>query len=149
MHDIIVKCTSDSNLGTALLLAILTVLLTSPLLLSLYGWLSSSFEKRFKYAGWVAVFLTNDQVYFGKIKNLSRHDLGLENIFYLEQDDFDQETGMPKAGKELIKLGNEIHGPKDFMLITRQHVLFLENLTEQGQVVKAIKEYQKRNNTET
>ena len=148
MHDIIVKCTSDSNLGTALLIAILTVLLTSPLILTFYNWLFSNFEKRFKYAGWVAVFLTNEQVYFGKIRNLSRHDSGLENIFYLDQEDFDQETGMPKPGKKLIKLGNEIHGPKDFMLITRQHVLFLENLTESGLVVSAIKQYELQNKKE-
>ena len=39
---------------------------------------------------------------------------------------------------QLVKLGNELHGPEDAMYINRQSVLFWENLKNDGKVAKAI-----------
>ena len=41
----------------------------------------------------------------------------------------------------LTKLGNELHGPTDKMHISKDQILFWENLKDESTVVKAIKEY--------
>ena len=53
-----------------------------------------------------AVFLTNDQIYFGRLKNISSDYLILSDVYYVKVN----ESG---AG-QLVKLGaGEPHGPRD------------------------------------
>ena len=44
---------------------------------------------------------------------------------------------------QLIKLGSEIHGPDDEMIINKDQVLFFENLKTDSTVAKSIASYQK------
>jgi hypothetical protein len=90
--------------------------------------------------GYQAVFLDNEQVYFGKITNISDKIVVLENIFYL-QNNSSKTTGDNQSDIKLIKLGNELHGPEDSMQINRDHILFTETLRGDSKVVKAIQEY--------
>jgi hypothetical protein len=93
-----------------------------------------------------AVFLTNGQVYFGKLSNASGDYITLDDIYYLQvvQPPLQgqQQPGQQPAGQQpqisLVKLGNELHGPVDQMHISRTQVLFYEDLKDDGQVVKAI-----------
>src|SRR3989338_8539942 len=78
-----------------------------------------------------AIFLTNDQIYFGRLKNISSDYLILSDVYYAKVD----ESG---AG-QLVKLGaGEPHGPKDEMIINQDQVLFWENLRSDSAVVKTI-----------
>lgn len=94
-----------------------------------------------------AVFLANGQVYFGKFSQ-SAGVARLENIFYLQVDQAnqqlqpakDQQASQPDV--KLIKLGNELHGPKDSMRINPAQILFVEDLKEDGKVVEAIRRYE-------
>lgn len=95
-----------------------------------------------------AVFLTNGQVYFGKLSIVGSY-YKLSDVYYLQN-----KTGeSPDAGGqlsakgdvELIKLGNEVHGPENSMIIERSQVLFFENLKNDGNVVKSIQQHQKSN----
>ncbi|MDQ5972144.1 MAG: hypothetical protein QG553_303 [Patescibacteria group bacterium] len=94
-----------------------------------------------------AVFLTGGQVYFGKISALNNQYLTLNNIYYLRVN----QTVQPNAATtnpddvSLVKLGCELHGPQDQMLINSDQVIFWENLKTDGQVAKAVAEYQKQN----
>lgn len=93
-----------------------------------------------------AVFLTNDQVYFGKIRRMSQASLFLEDIYYLQltqalqQGDPQTDGNNPTKRSELslIKLGQEVHGPKDWMHINMRNVLFVEELSNESEVVKNI-----------
>lgn len=89
-----------------------------------------------------AVFLTNGQVYFGKLSNLNRRYVRLEDIYYLQVQQIQPPEEKTKQEEQpkltLIKLGNEIHAPEDVMNINRDQILFLEDLKESGQVVQAI-----------
>lgn len=92
-----------------------------------------------------ALFLTNGQVYFGKVDNVDSSYVKLSDIYYLQV----QQTVQPDPKKDeaqpqisLAKLGGELHGPEDTMFVSRDQVLFWENLKEDGKVVKAIREYQ-------
>jgi hypothetical protein len=89
-----------------------------------------------------AVFLTNGQVYFGKINKMDANNIVLKDIYYLQQaaDVQKQEDKETAAQNQLTlaKLGKELHGPEDVMYIERSQVLFWENLTNESEVVKTI-----------
>lgn len=96
-----------------------------------------------------AVFLSNGQVYFGKLQNSTGEYLKLTNVFYL-QTTAETTTQNPQTttnatnNVELVKLGSEIHGPEDQMLINQSEVLFYENLKPDGRVSQSITNYVKR-----
>ncbi len=90
--------------------------------------------------GIYAVFLTNNQVYFGSIGQEDDKTLNLKNVFYIQpKPEADQK---PANDIALMKMGSEIHGPQDAMEIYKEQVLFIERLKEDGKVGKAIKAYQ-------
>jgi hypothetical protein len=93
-----------------------------------------------------AVFLTSGQVYFGKLQNTSGDYLKLDDVFYIQAnaDDADaiqNASDSDETDLQLIKLGNEIHGPEDEMLINSDQVLFFENLKSDGRISETIQEY--------
>lgn len=82
-----------------------------------------------------ALFLTNNQVYFGHLKNINSDYLILSDVYYAKVS----EGG---AG-QLVKLGAiEPHKPKDKMIINQDQLLFWENLNYDSPVVNTIKEIQ-------
>ena len=90
-----------------------------------------------------AVFLTNNQVYFGKLKNFSREYVVLRDIYYLRVSSPLQQTSPPGAQQpvptiNLIKIGSELHGPQDRMFIPKDRILFWENMKKDAQVMQAI-----------
>lgn len=92
-----------------------------------------------------AVFLTNGQVYFGKIRDITSENIKLEEVYYLQVQDSVQPSDKNKQQNlSLLKLGGEIHGPEDKMVITREQTLFWENLTDDGKVVQAINQAKKK-----
>ena len=94
--------------------------------------------------GWQAVFLSNGQVYFGRVSKQTEQTLVLRDIYYLQvsQQIQPSEAGQePQQNLSLVKLGNELHGPQDSMFINMDHVLFTEELKSDSRVVDAIKRY--------
>lgn len=99
-----------------------------------------------------ALFLTNGQVYFGKLKSVDSSYVRLTDIYYLQV----QQTVQPKDNNaqnaqnqqvSLAKLGGELHGPEDTMYVSRDQVLFWENLKGDGKVAKAISDYKASGNS--
>ncbi len=94
-----------------------------------------------KYQG---VFLTNGQVYFGKLTDDGGNYVRLNDIYYLQTQDKVQPKDNKSADQSnltLVKLGKELHAPADEMNISRQQVLFWENIQNDGKVAQAIKDY--------
>ncbi len=97
-----------------------------------------------------AVFLNNGQVYFGNIRSLNDQYMRLGNIYYLRVNQTVQpnQTNNANSGNQdisLVKLGCELHGPADQMVISTSQVTFWENLKGDGQVTKAVADYVKQN----
>ncbi|HSW80848.1 MAG TPA: hypothetical protein VLG40_00480 [Candidatus Saccharimonas sp.] len=90
-----------------------------------------------------AVFLTNGQVYFCKLSQVDSPYVKCDDIYYLQVQQSVQPTDKSQQNQNpqvsLAKLGSELHGPEDNMLINRSQVLFFENLQDSGKVVQAIK----------
>jgi hypothetical protein len=96
-----------------------------------------------------AIFLNGGQVYFGKVHSLNEKFITIDNIYYLRVNQQVQPnqstTSSANQDVSLAKLGCELHGPTDVMVINREQVLFWENLKDSGQVTKAISAYVKAN----
>lgn len=93
-----------------------------------------------------AVFLNGGQVYFGRISSLNSEYVRLYDIYYLRVNQQVQ-PGENTAANDvsLVKLGCELHGPTDEMVINRDQVVFWENLKDDGQVAQAVSDYKKAN----
>jgi hypothetical protein len=94
---------------------------------------------------WQAVFLTDGQVYFGKLENDNSRYVDLQNVYYLKfaeglQGESASASVNSSSGQNLnlIKLGGEAHGPEDEMYIAKDKILFFENLKSTSPVVQAI-----------
>jgi hypothetical protein len=94
-----------------------------------------------------AVFLNGGQVYFGKINDLNGKFLSMSGIYYLRVNQQVQPNQSSNNSNDisLVKLGCELHGPQDNMVINREQVIFWENLKDDGQVAKAVKTYKEQN----
>jgi hypothetical protein len=87
-----------------------------------------------------AVFLTNGQVYFGKLSDSSDFQLKITDIYYLQVQQNVQPADKTKDSQvSLAKLGQELHGPQDTMFVAKSQMLFWENLKDDSKVVQAIK----------
>jgi len=120
-----------------------------------YSGLSSSFSLSSSTSpdknSWQAVFLENEQVYFGKLK-ITKDFYILENVYYLQTEevavagvtdslaspsvDIEETT---ETSTKLVKLGNELHGPQDKMFIEKSKVIFWENMKDTSDIVRSIK----------
>lgn len=98
----------------------------------------------FSTGSYQAVFLSNGQVYFGKLTDTNSKYAKLTDIYYLQVQKIqpaDTSTTDTQNKLTLIKLGNELHAPVDEMKINTDQVLFIEDLKEEGKVMQAMKRY--------
>jgi len=144
------KCGSrDKKMRLGLL--VVSVILVVMILCGLFSWGMNSEASSVNTKEYQAVFLTNGQVYFGKLKVVNHQYLKLTDIYYLQVQQSSSSssaasqlnsTSNSGSNVQLIKLGNELHGPEDQMSINREQVLFWENLKNNSKVTQAISNYQ-------
>lgn len=84
------------------------------------------------------------QVYFGHIRSLTPDYIRLTNVFYI-QNQAAQNAQNSSQAYSLVKLGCELHGPEDEMVVNRSQVFFWENLKSSGQVTQKVAEFYKNN----
>lgn len=136
--------------------AFLSFLIIIPVLfliaLGMYEW-KTAWRVKNARAQYQAVFLTNGQMYFGHVQNRNAQYLTLTDVYYLrsvqplqEPQAVTKPTPPQPVPPELtlVKLGQELHGPRDRMDINRDQVLFIEDLRDDGKVVDAIKQYKNK-----
>ena len=97
-------------------------------------------------SGWQAVFLNNEEVYFGKIKAEDGDELWLEKIYYPKDSDLLKQKNVNEFGTEiqLIKRGSELHGPEDLMRIFKDSVVYIESLRDDSKISQAIRSYESK-----
>ena len=85
---------------------------------------------------WKAVFLTNNQVYFGHFWDWPfASTITLRDVYYLQ---INQLNATDQSQLKLVKLGSEIHGPTNEMVIPLSQILFYETLRSDSAIVKTI-----------
>lgn len=155
MFDKIIEWCIGTQKKRKIILWIFIILVVILLIIMIFGGMLSGSTKNFgRLSNWAdfskyqAVFLSNGQVYFGKVVDVNSQTLILENIYYLRsaanlQTSGSENSTTPAADNfSLIKLGNEIHGPADKMSINLNQVLFVEDLKDSSKVVEAIRAYE-------
>lgn len=122
-------------------------LLAAALIFSLMFFRNKGEQKFVNKDLYQAVFLNGGQVYFGKVRELNPSYMVMDKIYYLRVN----QQVQPKQGQtaqqdiSLVKLGCELHGPQDGMVINREQLVFWENLKSDGKVAKAVDAYAKAN----
>ena len=142
MEDLRVQKQSRSSLQ--MITAVILVLIIAGLAYFLFNWVSkgSLFGKEVSGSGYEATFLTNGQVYFSLVDDRDKSFVTLNDIYYLRvqqnlQPATNNQNGEPSIS--LVKLGNELHGPEDIMFVNKDHILFIEPLKSESNVVQAIR----------
>ena len=105
---------------------------------------NASLEKVTPSSTW-AVFLTNQQTYFGSLDpdDLNGNYVTLSGVYYLERSQTTDASGQTASGSagggyNLVHLGSELHGPMDKISINRAQILMIEQLKSDSKVVKAM-----------
>lgn len=139
--------------GSSLLSKVLSLLLIV-VSVAVLGWFGNKAmaaamaDGAVKSKNYQAVFLTNGQVYFCKLSKVASSYVKCTDIYYLQVQQTVQPEDKTKTAEtpqvSLAKLGGELHGPEDVMYISRQQVLFWENLKTDGKVANAIADYKKK-----
>jgi hypothetical protein len=91
-------------------------------------------ERRIDKSTYQAVFLLSSQVYFGHL-TIEGDDYLLRDVFYLNPPAEGSQRG------QLVKRGNELHGPTEPMIVPARSVLFWENMRDDSEVAAAIRLY--------
>jgi hypothetical protein len=87
----------------------------------------------------VSIFLTTNQVFFGKVESMNHDYVVLRDTFYLQQQS-DSSAAQPSF--VLQKTGSELHGPQDVMFVSRTQIVLIQPLKSDSQVVGTIKDYE-------
>lgn len=133
-----------SKLGLVALVVGVTVLLLGLVVAAASSSKGSSEQNYVDKERLQAVFLSTGQVYFGNIRTLNENYFVVDNIYYLQTSNTGTEANA-NTSVSLVKLGCELHSPKDQMLINRSQVTFWENLQDSGQVAKAVAKFKTDN----
>lgn len=88
-----------------------------------------------------AVVLSNDRVYFGRLRPAGPGFYELTDAVFLRET-------TPAEGAEpvqqVVPLTEELHGPESRMLINERFIVLVENLTEDSFVARAIEQLSAR-----
>src|SRR5579875_2636903 len=77
-----------------------------------------------------AVFLTNGEVYFGRMTTAPGGQFYfLHHVYYLQTTSANGKT----TSRNLVKLSSQIQGPEDFLAVNRSDIAYVENLRPNGQ----------------
>ena len=89
---------------------------------------------------WSGVFLTNGQAYFGHFYSGPGEYTWLREVYYVLATQLQSQDPNVAAQTQLSlqRLGGEIHGPKQEMRISKQQILFTEELRPDSAVVLSI-----------
>lgn len=132
--------------SVALLFSVTILVVALVIFLAIGGSKTESQNKYVDTSKMQAVFLNGGQVYFGNIKNINSQYMQMANIYYLRVNQQVQPNGNATNNDiSLVKLGCELHGPQDTMVINQSQIIFWENLKADGQVAKAVADYVKQN----
>lgn len=95
--------------------------------------------------GYYGVFMDNNDVYFGKIANRTDLFVTLQNTFYLRvtQVPHTEADGRQVAlsSFDLVKMGTEVHKPKDKVELQVSHIISIQELDPSSQVITTINNY--------
>ncbi len=119
------------------LLIIIVILVTILVCFGVYNYAQNCSLVGAKSA-WKAVFLDSGQVYFGKVSSETKQTIVLRQVHYIQPLNQSTKNANQQPQFTLVKLGDEIYGPTNEIRLNRSHILFMETLKADSDVVKTI-----------
>jgi hypothetical protein len=86
-----------------------------------------------------AVFLSNGQVYFGRLHGYYGSKPFMTDVHYFQANSQTVTKDSISSNQLLVKLGDEVHAPEGKLILNKDAILFVENLSEKSKVTEAIK----------
>jgi hypothetical protein len=96
----------------------------------------AAFTKAIDTTRYQAVILSNDKVYFGKLKSINDDYFELDSAFFLRET---RDTADAEPVRALLPVNREIHAPDNTMLIRKAEVVLVENLAKDSPILTEIK----------
>lgn len=93
-----------------------------------------------QHRGYTAVFMTNNQVYFGRLVSQNSFQVRLTDVFYLNDSKSLSSTD-PNEDISLIKMGKELHAPTDFISLSRSQIVSIQTMGNTSKISDAIEKY--------
>ncbi len=139
------RWSSIASVSLAVLVAALVIAL-----IVMFAWGGNNPSKYINKNDYQAVFInvngtTGGQVYFGHIKAINNQYVDLTNVFYIQNQASGNTSSTSSNNYTLVKLGCELHGPEDQMIINNSQLYFWENLKPTGQVTQKINQWYQQN----
>jgi hypothetical protein len=94
---------------------------------------SNLFGREAQDGSYYAVFLNNDQAYFGRIEKTDI-EIIMSDVHYLSSG-----SQASSTSPQLFRLKDQMHRPEGSLNIPIQNVAFYEKLSEESPIVKSIK----------
>lgn len=103
-----------------------------------------SWTEKSKYqsrSGYYSFFLTDGQIYIGKISRQDDREINIKDVYYAISDQGVVSLNNYIKGIDfsLVRVGREIHGPENSVVLNRKKVIFYKNLAPEGKLAEAIK----------
>ncbi len=142
---------SDKKSNKGLLWTIVIIL--AVVALAVVGWLFWSNSKNaatgIDTSKYQAVFMSNGQIYFGKLSDFNDASLKITNIYYpqaqtTEETSTKTDVQSEQSNIQLFRVTDGVHGPEDQMIITKSQVLYYENLKSDSKVTQLIEQNEKK-----
>ena len=123
------------------------VIIVAVLVLAAIGWFAFTSNKGsatgIDSSKYQAVFMSNGQIYFGKLSDFNEASFKITKIYYpqaqtTEEDTTKNATTDAQSNIQLFRVTDGVHGPEDQMIITKSQILYYENLESDSKVTKLI-----------
>lgn len=115
------------------------------ILAGILWWWHASSKLSFDADSYQAVFLTNNQVYFGKVTHADAAYAILSDVYYIQAFSLQALASSTQGNQlQLVKLGSELHQPEGTMYINRNEILFIEPLKTDSKISQAIQNFKTR-----
>ena len=143
---------SDKKSNKGLLWAIIVIL--AVVVLAAIGWFVWSNSKGgatgIDSSKYQAVFMSNGQIYFGKLSDFNESSFKITSIYYPQAQTTDEastsktDVNDSQSNIQLFRGTDGVHGPEDQMIITKSQVLYYENLKSDSKVTQLIEQNNKQ-----
>jgi len=143
---------SDKKSNKGLLWTIVIILVV--VVIAAVGWFVWSGSKNsatgIDNSKYQAVFMSNGQIYFGKLSDFNDASFKITNIYYPQAQTTDEtdtkktDVQSSQSNIQLFRVTDGVHGPEDQMIITKSQILYYENLKSDSKVTQLIEQNQKQ-----
>lgn len=103
-----------------------------------FCWQTGAFSAFATSQSYKAVFLTNNQVFFGQLAPSRNGFVNLTHVYYIKDQAPLVDPAQSGSDLSLLKLGRELHAPKDNISISRENILYMQDLSDNSRVLAAI-----------